>query len=134
MLARQFCSSAEWAKSGRVQRVDVGGHWMHVVQGIHPQYVVQRKPNLERVLAGLFKRVFKSFGEWQSRRAVMQQGLRDAGKVLLEHVVLLRRHIQLYGQLCGQAARSGVEGPVAVERAEERQLAEWESGSSDGTA
>lgn len=111
VLARQFCSSVEWAKSGRVQRVDVGGHWMHVVKGIHPQYVVQRKPNLERVLAGLFTRVFKSFGEWQSRRAAMQQGLRDAGKVLLEHVVLLRRHITTPYSSTGSCAdrRRGVE-------------------------
>lgn len=46
----------------------------------------------------------------------------------------LRRLIQLYRQLCGQGPECGVEGPVAVERAEElgMQLAEWERGSSDG--
>ena len=136
VLARQLCSSVEWAKSGQVQRVDVSGHRMHVVRGMHPQYVVQREPNLERVLAGLFMRVFEPFGAWQSRRMAAQQGLQYAGAVLSGQVVQLRRLIQLYRQLCGQAAGSGVEGPVAVERAEElgTQLAEWERGSSDGAA
>lgn len=38
VLARQLCSSVEGAKSGRVQDVDVVGHRMHVVRGMHPQY------------------------------------------------------------------------------------------------
>lgn len=132
VLARQLCSSVEWAKSGKVQGVDVSGHQMHVVLGMHPLFVVQREPNLESMLAGLFMRVFKPFGAWQPRRMATQQGLQDAGALLSGQVVQLQRLIQLYRQLCGQAAGSGVEGPVAVERAEElgTQLAEWERGSS----
>lgn len=44
-LAQQLCSSVEGAKSRRVQRVDVGKNRMHVVQGMHPQYVVQWEPS-----------------------------------------------------------------------------------------
>lgn len=133
-LAQQLCSSVEGAKSGRVQRVDVGEHRMQMIRGMHPQYVVMWEPKLKSVLEGLFTQVFSPFGKWQSRRAAMQQDLQQAWAVLLGQVVLLRRQVQLYGQLCGQAAKSGVEEPVAVGRAEELRmhLVEWERGNSDG--
>lgn len=62
----------------RVRVEDAGAHQMYVVQGMHPQYVMQRQSNLE-VLERLFKRVLGPFGVWQSRRAVMQQSEASGG-------------------------------------------------------
>lgn len=129
-LAEQLCSSGVRARSRQVRELDLSGHQMQVVQGMHPQYVIQREPAQEEVLVELFAQVFRPFGMWQSRRVAMQQTLCDAGAVLLGLVVLLQRQMKLYGQLCGQAG-SGVEGPLAAEHVEElrKQLAEWEGGN-----
>lgn len=133
-LARNLCSSVPESQSERVRAVNVSAHQIQVVQGMHPQYVVQRQPDLEEVLAGLFRRVLGPFGMWQSRRVVIQQGLRDAGAMLLGLVALLRLQVQLYARLCEQAVGSGVEGPVVVRRVKElgTQLADWESDRNEG--
>lgn len=68
MMAQQLCSSVAGAQLGQVRRVDVDGHRMHVVQGMHPNYVVQKRPDLEGVLQGLFVQVFRGFGAWKLRR------------------------------------------------------------------
>jgi hypothetical protein len=135
-LAWNLCSSVLKSRSERVQMVGAYAHQMYVVQGMHPQYVVQQQPDLEEVLVRLFRRVFGPFGTWQSRRAVMQQGLRDAGAMLLGLVALLRLQAQLYERLCAQAEGNGVEGPVAVRRVKElgAQLADWERESNEGPA
>ncbi|RMZ46294.1 hypothetical protein AFCA_012216 [Aspergillus flavus] len=129
-LAEQLCSSGVRARSRQVRELDLSGHKMHVVQGMHPQYVMEREPTQKEVLVELFTQVFRPFGMWQSRRAAMQQQLRDAGAVLLGLVMLLQQQMKLYGQLCAQSG-SGVEGPLAAEHVEElrKQLAEWEDGN-----
>ncbi|KAK6824296.1 hypothetical protein RU639_005032 [Aspergillus parasiticus] len=126
-LAEQLCSSVARAQSRQVRELHLSGYQMQVVQGMHPQYVMQREPAQEEVLVELFAQVFRPFGMWQSRRVAMQQTLCDAGAVLLGLVVLLQRQMKLYGKLCGQAG-SGVEGPLAAEHVEElrKQLAGWE--------
>ncbi|KAB8245504.1 hypothetical protein BDV35DRAFT_356638 [Aspergillus flavus] len=129
-LAEQLCSSGVRARSRQVRELDLSGHKMHVVQGMHPQYVMEREPTQKEVLVELFTQVFRPFGMWQSRRAAMQQQLRDAGAVLLRLVMLLQQQMKLYGQLCAQSG-SGVEGLLAAEHVEElrKQLAEWEDGN-----
>lgn len=135
-LALNLCSSVAESQSERVRVVDVSAHQMQVVQGMHPQYVVQRQRDLEEVLAGLFRRVFGPFGMWQSRRVATQQGLQDAGAMLLGLVALLRLQVQRYERLCAQAEGSGVDGPVAVRRVKElgAQLAVWERESNEEVA
>ncbi|KAE8367493.1 hypothetical protein BDV27DRAFT_123778 [Aspergillus caelatus] len=134
-LAQQLCSSVLRARDRRVRELDVNGHRMQVVQGMHPQYVVKRDTTQEKVLVELFTQVFRSFGAWQSRRLAMQKELRDAGATLLTLVALLQQQIQRYGQLCRQAG-SGMDGPVTAEHVEElrTQLGGWECRRSDGAA
>lgn len=132
-MAQQLCSSVAGAQSGQVRRVDVDGHRMHVVQGMHPNYVVQKRPDLEGVLQRLFVQVFRGFGAWKSRREATQGALLDAATVISGLVVTLRRQLQLYQEMCQQAQECGIEGPMAVGRVEElqSQLDGWE-GHLDG--
>ncbi|OGM42776.1 hypothetical protein ABOM_008194 [Aspergillus bombycis] len=125
-LVQQLCSSVLRAQSRRVRELDVDGHRMSVVQGMHPQYVVQYEPALEGILVELFTQVFRPFGEWQSRRVAMKQALGDAGVVLLGLLGLLQRQIRIYGHLFKQGGGE-LEGPVAAGHVEElgKQLAEW---------
>jgi hypothetical protein len=132
-MAQQLCSSVAGAQSGQVRVVDVEGHQMHVVQGMHPNYVVQKRPDLEGVLQDLFVRVFRDFGAWKSRREAIQGALLDAATVISGLVITLRRQLQLYQEMCQQAQECGIEGPMAVGRVEElqSQLDGWE-GHLDG--
>ncbi|KAB8213194.1 hypothetical protein BDV33DRAFT_185227 [Aspergillus novoparasiticus] len=132
-MAQQLCSSVAGAQSGQVRGVDVGGHRMHVVQGMHPNYIVQKRPDLNGMLQGLFVRVFHGFGVWKSRRQATQGALLGAATVISSLVVTLRRQLQLYQKMCQQAQEFGIEGPVAVGRVEElqSQLDGWE-GHLDG--
>ncbi|KAL3430026.1 hypothetical protein BDV09DRAFT_200042 [Aspergillus tetrazonus] len=131
-LARQLCSSIEGARSGRIQELDVDEHQIQVVHGIHPNYVLKRRPELESVLMRRFAQIFEPYGVWKSRRAATQQEIRDGGAMLVGLVVLLKKQIQIYSQLCEKAAGSGLEDPVGVGRAKELevQLSEWERGSN----
>ncbi|KAE8132745.1 hypothetical protein BDV38DRAFT_260380 [Aspergillus pseudotamarii] len=134
-LAQQLCSSVLRARERRVRELDVNGHRMQVVQGMHPQYLVKRDTTQEEVLVELFTQVFRSFGAWQSRRLTMEKELRDAGATLLSLVALLQQQIQRYGKLCKQAG-SEMDGPVTAKHVEElrTQLHGWECRRSDGAA
>ena len=134
-LAQQLCSSVARARARRVRELDVNGHRLQVVQGMHPQYVIKRDTTQAEVLVELFTQVFRPFGAWQLRRLAIQQELRDAGATLLRLMALLRQHIQRYEQLCRQAG-GGMDGPVTVEHVEElrTQLGGWECWRSDGAA
>ncbi|PYH81371.1 hypothetical protein BO82DRAFT_416105 [Aspergillus uvarum CBS 121591] len=114
-LAQRLCSSVVSFREGRVQVVDIDGHRMQVVRGVHPQYVVQYDFALEERLAGLFARVFGPFGTWYSRRVATQQALRDAITVTQGLVASLRLQIRLHANLRQQAAEDGLEEPVAAE-------------------
>ncbi|KAB8214500.1 hypothetical protein BDV33DRAFT_209244 [Aspergillus novoparasiticus] len=126
-LVQHLCSSVARAQSRQVQELDLSGHQMQVVQGLHPQYGVQREPTWEDLLMDLFVRVFRPFGVWESRRAAIQQELCDAGHVLLGMVGLLKMQMELYKRLCKRAA-SAVEGPVPIQHVGklERKLIKWE--------
>ncbi|KAH1415786.1 hypothetical protein KXX16_008906 [Aspergillus fumigatus] len=118
---RRLCSSVAGAQSGLVRGVDVGGHRMHVVQGMHPHYVVRQRPDLERVLQELFVRVFRGFGAWKSHRMATRKALWDAARVISGLLFALQQQLQLYRQMCQRAQEYGIDGPVAVGRVEELQ-------------
>jgi hypothetical protein len=120
-MAQQLCSSVAAAQSGLVREVDVGGHRMHVVQGMHPHYVVQQRPELEWVLQELFVRVFHGYGAWKSHRVATRKALWDAATVISGLLFALQRQLQLYRQMCQRAQECGIDGPVAVGRVEELQ-------------
>ncbi|KAL4744733.1 hypothetical protein BDW72DRAFT_187924 [Aspergillus terricola var. indicus] len=127
-LARQLCSSLEGARTGRIQRLDVDEHQIQVVHGIHPNYVLKHRPELESVLLSRFAQIFKPYGVWKSRRAATEQELQDGGAMLLGLVSLLKKQIQIYSRLCEKAAGSGLKDRVGVGRAKELevQLSVWE--------
>ncbi|KAH1843007.1 hypothetical protein KXX54_001103 [Aspergillus fumigatus] len=120
-MAQRLCSSVAGAQSGLVRGVDVGGHRMHVVQGMHPHYVVRQRPDLERVLQELFVWVFRGFGAWKSHRMATRKALWDAARVISGLLFALQQQLQLYRQMCQRAQEYGIDGPVAVGRVEELQ-------------
>lgn len=128
-LGTRPCSSVKGSpQSGLVKAIEADGHHVQVLQGIHPQYMVQFEPDQEDDLAGLFVRVLGPFGTCHAWRMAMHQGLRDAAEVLVRQLAPLRSQMQLYRRLCEQATEIGVKEPVAVRQLKEleAQLAEWE--------
>ncbi|KAL4781041.1 hypothetical protein BJX76DRAFT_363898 [Aspergillus varians] len=106
-LGQGLCSSVAGAQLQHVHTVDIGGHTMQVVQGIHPHYVVRHRPELHQLLERLFVKVFQQFGEWKSQREASQQELRDRAAVVWRRVLVLVRQMRSYQQICRRAAGSG---------------------------
>ncbi|KXG45149.1 uncharacterized protein PGRI_095800 [Penicillium griseofulvum] len=123
-LATRLCSSVQASQKGEVRVIEADALRIQVVQGMHPQYVIQYQPSLEKHLVGLFAQVLGPFGTWHSRRMAMH----DAAKVLFKLLASLRLQTQLYRRLCQEGAEIGGEQPVTARRLKEleAQLAGWE--------
>jgi hypothetical protein len=128
--AAQLCSSEAGARQELVKTVEIYGHRMLVVQGVHPQNVVQYNHKMEGVLKTLFTKVFGPFGQWKDTRVteqreaerrevvLAQEGIRDGMTVLL-------KQMHLFEQICRH--KSGIELTVAVGRVKEwqKQMENW---------
>jgi hypothetical protein len=91
--AAELCSSEAGARQELVKTVEIYGHRMLVVQGVHPRNVVQYNQKTEGVLKTLFTKVFGPFGQWKDTRVteqrevvLAQHGIRDGMTVLLKQM------------------------------------------------
>ncbi|KAL4935381.1 hypothetical protein BDV06DRAFT_217470 [Aspergillus oleicola] len=121
---QELASSEAGAQLELVKTVDVDGYQMLVVQGVHPQNVIQYNEKMEKVLKKLLTRVLGPFGQWKeqqvaewresARREVIlvKEGVRDGMRALM-------KQMQLFEHICGQGGRSGMELSVAAKRVEE---------------
>ncbi|KAL4924634.1 uncharacterized protein BDV17DRAFT_284571 [Aspergillus undulatus] len=132
LKAEELSSSEAGARQELVKTVDVDGHEILVVQGVHPQNVVQYNQEMERVLKKLFTKVLGPFGQWKERRVaerreaarreviLAKEGVRDGMRVLI-------KQMQLFEQICGQDGRNRIELLAAAKRVEEwrKQIEGW---------
>jgi hypothetical protein len=120
--ADELCSSVAAAQDELVKVVEIGDHKMEVVQGVHPQYVVQHNEEMEEVLHGLFRKVFQPFGEWKQQRLVAREEFAMTSEIVKSGMGSLLKQMKLYQQICGRVGEGYVPGAVMV-----KQMEEWES-------
>ncbi|RAL07955.1 uncharacterized protein BO97DRAFT_332040, partial [Aspergillus homomorphus CBS 101889] len=120
--ADELCSSGLAAKDELVKEVEIGDHMMQVVQGVHPQYVVQYNEAMEDVLQRLFRKVFKPFGKWKKQRLMAWKELTTISEIVKSSMESLLKQMKLYQQICGRVGEAYAPGAVMV-----KQMEEWES-------
>ena len=119
--ADELCSSGSAARDGLVKVVDIGDHTMQVVQGVHPQYVVQYNEDMEGVLQGLFQKVFQPVGKWKRQRLVARAELTMTRDIVKSGMESLLKQMKFYQQICGRVGEGCIPGAVMV-----KQMEEWE--------
>ena len=140
LRAEELSSSEAGARQELVKTVDVDGHQMLVVQGLHPQNVLQHNQKMEGVLEKLFTKVLGPFGQWKQQRVaerreaarteviLVKEGVRDGMRVLM-------KQMQLFNQICGQGDKTEVELSAAAKKVEEwREQVEGWAGEMDKMA
>lgn len=110
-----------------VKTVDIRAHQVLVVQGVHPQNMVQYNPQMEGILKSLLRKVLTPFGQWKERRLAAQEGVAMVTESVRDGMKMLMRQMQLYKQICGQEDGDGISLAVGVERMDEwwQQIQEW---------
>ncbi|BCS00252.1 uncharacterized protein AKAW2_50593A [Aspergillus luchuensis] len=132
LRAEELSSSEAGARQELVKMMDVDGHQMFVVQGVHPQYVMQHNQMMEEVLKKKFTKVLGPFGRWKERRLAERREAARAEVILGKESVRdgmksLMKQMQLFNQICRQEGRNGAELSDAAKRVEEwrKQIEGW---------
>ncbi|PYH50341.1 uncharacterized protein BO96DRAFT_491635 [Aspergillus niger CBS 101883] len=126
LRTEEMSSSEASTQQELVKIMDVDGHQMFVVQGVHPQYVMQHNQLMEEMLKKLFTKVLGPFGRWKERRLAERRETARAEVILVKESVRdgmksLIKQIQLFNQICKQEGRNGAELSETVKRVEEWQ-------------
>ena len=128
--ARELCSLEAGARQELVKAMDIYGHRMLVVQGIHPQNVVQYNPKMEGVLKTLLTKVLGPFGQWKERwvterREAAQREVVLAQDGITDGMTVLLKQMDLFEQICRR--KNEIELTEAVGRVKEwrKQIENW---------
>lgn len=124
--AMELCSSEAAARQELVKSVDVHGHRMLVVQGVHPQNVVQHNLKMEGVLKTLLTKVLGPFGQWKERQVTERREAAQREVVLArDGMTVLLKQMDFFEQICRH--KNEIELTVAVGRVKEwrKQIENW---------
>ncbi|KAK5790556.1 hypothetical protein VI817_007843 [Penicillium citrinum] len=128
--ATELCSSEAGARQELVKKVNIYGHRMLVVQGVHPQNVVQYNPKMEGILKTLLTKVLGPFGQWKERRVTERREAAQREVVLAQDgitngMTVLLKQMDLFEQICRH--KNEIELTVTVGRVKEwrKQIENW---------